>query len=211
MGKKIDLTGQRFGRLTVIEEAGRTKSSRICWLCRCDCGSLCAVSGNNLRGGDTRSCGCLRSGVATKHGGSHTRLYHIWSQMKQRCTNPNHKAYPRYGGRGITVCSEWEHDFVAFRDWAFANGYNDKLTIDRIDNDKGYSPENCRWATMKAQIANRRPFKRSTQVFVRCIETGRIFESLAEAERATGIAWQNISAHLHGKLRTAGGYHWRKE
>lgn len=151
----IDLTGKRFGMLTVISHAfvRKSKSGRPdhMWTCACDCGNETTVMGGNLRSGKTASCGCQ----LVKHGGKGTRLYSIWQAMKARCYKPSHVWYHRYGGRGITVCDEWLNNFAAFRDWAIANGYADTLTVDRIDNDKGYFPENCCWATQRQQIANR--------------------------------------------------------
>lgn len=155
-----DLTGQRFGRLTVLEFVSNKKKDAH-WLCHCDCGNEKVVRGMRLKIGHTTSCGCFRlekihSLNGINHGGKGSKLYTIWVRMKQRCLNPNDKSYKDYGGRGICIAPEWLNDFAAFRDWALSHGYKDNLSIDRIDNDRGYFPENCRFADAKTQSRNRR-------------------------------------------------------
>lgn len=153
-----DMTGKRFGRLTVKEFAGMNYRHSATWLCVCDCGNLKTVDGNSLRMGGVRSCGCLdKEAHITRpnrrtHGMNGTRINRIWRAMKARCANRNDKLY---GGRGISVCAEWS-DFEPFYEWAIANGYTDDLTIDRIDPDGDYCPSNCRWITIKEQQSNRR-------------------------------------------------------
>lgn len=155
MPNLIDLTGQRFGRLTVVKKSDERSHGSVKWVCKCDCGNTKVVVGRSLRKGYTKSCGCIPRGHKIEHGMSHTRIFNIWQKMIRRCESPNDKSYPRYGGRGITVCEKW-HSFQPFYEWAKENGYDDTLTIDRIDNDKGYSPDNCRWSDAYTQSQNRR-------------------------------------------------------
>lgn len=163
MLKKTISPNDRFGRLVVVRRADdyiSPKGKRYPrWECVCDCEKTTIVFATNLKQGATTSCGCKVKEVAATlnvtHHESHTRLYEIWHTMKQRCGNPNAHAYDRYGALGITVCEEW-NTYECFAQWAVANGYQDGLTLDRIDGDKGYEPSNCRWATPKEQARNRK-------------------------------------------------------
>lgn len=152
-----DLTGQVFGKLTVLNFA-YTKNNRSYWNCLCTCGNKCVVCGKYLINGDTKSCGCYKKErqveANTKHNLKNKRVYNIWLGIKARCYNKNSDNFKYYGGRGIKICDEWLNNPVAFYNWSMENGYSEKLEIDRIDNDKNYSPNNCRWTTRKNQNRN---------------------------------------------------------
>lgn len=149
------MTGKKFEKLLVVSREP-SKNGRAMWLCQCDCGNSTIVKGKQLLNGNTKSCGCLRKEVKIKHGKYNTRLYTIWRSMKQRCYNKNNIRYNDYGGRGIAVCDEWRNDFQAFYTWAVLHGYDNNLTIDRIDVNKDYEPNNCRWLTLPQQNRNTR-------------------------------------------------------
>ena len=159
MGKCINLIGKRFGRLIVIQQAGREKFGEILWLCKCDCGNEKITSSSRLRKGKCTSCGCYQKEAIVKakrkHGMFGTRIYSVWATMIQRCSNPHNSKYKNYGARGISVCKEWSDSFEAFYEWSMSNGYADNLTIDRINVDGNYEPANCRWIGMIDQENNR--------------------------------------------------------
>lgn len=151
MGKFVDITGEKYGRLVAIRSTeNRTKSGGVVWLFKCECGKYKQISANSVRSGLVRSCGC----IVIKHKMAGTRLYNIWTDMKQRCYNSNYYEFHLWGGRGIIVCEEWRNDFQAFYDWAMNNGYSDDLSLDRIDSTGNYEPSNCRWASAKEQARN---------------------------------------------------------
>lgn len=159
--KYEDLTGKIFGRLTVLEQT-RNDKGKISYKCHCECGKDVVMSVYSLMRG-AKSCGCMRyehaSNALRKHGMTHSRMYNIWANMKTRCYNQHTEKYIYYGGKGITVCDEWRDNFKTFYDWSMSHGYSDTLTIDRIDSNLGYSPDNCRWVTMLEQNRNKESYK----------------------------------------------------
>lgn len=183
MAPRRQMIGQKFGRLTVIELAGR-RERRLLYRCVCDCGTETVKLAGSLQNGETRSCGCLSSEtqIATKttHGHSKTATYRSWSHMKTRCLNPNFPAFAEWGGRGITICERWMvfENFLADMGEHPGPGYS----IDRIDNDGNYEPGNCRWATWAEQASNKRRSRSAARYTVRGI-TG----TLSEVAAAFGI------------------------
>ena len=167
---KIDLTGQRFGRLAVTKDAGSDRRGEALWECTCDCGNKTFVRGSHLRKGLVQSCGCYareltsdrmrvyRTKGNTRHGCTKTRLYQIWANMKTRCFNTKNRAFKWYGAVGVTICPEWMK-FEGFRDWALSSGYSDNLTIERINPFENYCPENCKWIPRNEQRKNQRRSK----------------------------------------------------
>lgn len=187
-----DITGERFSRLTVIGISHRNERRRYFWKCKCDCGNEIIVSSNNLKSGNTKSCGCLNKEkmIARKktHGMYGTRIYSIWNNMIMRCEDKNIPLYERYGARGITVCDEWKN-FDNFYKWAMENGYSDNLTIDRINYNGNYEPSNCRWAGIITQANNtRRNFY---------IEYQGETHTLAEWSRIIGFKYDLVKHRLY--------------
>lgn len=190
MAKAINIAGQRFGRLTVIERV-ESPRAQAQWRCVCDCGKETVVRSQDLRNGHTKSCGCYGLEVSASHTPSfsthkesRSRLYRVWIGMKGRCNNCKNKAYSYYGGRGIKVCQDWDESYALFRDWALANGYQENLTIDRIDVNGNYCPENCRWVSMKVQMNNTRANRRITL-------NGET-KTMAEWSESTGLSYETI-------------------
>lgn len=189
-----DLTGRKFGKLTVLHRDTSKKYNRPYWVCQCECGNIHSVKGSSLVCGTTKSCGCLKNRIT--HGdavnGKRTRLASIYHGMISRCYNANIRQYDQYGGRGIMVCDEWRHDYPAFKSWALSHGYNDSLTLDRIDVDGNYTPENCRWATPEEQSNNKRhniviTYKGKTQ-------------TAAQWSRELGLVYPTIISRYHKGL-----------
>ena len=206
MNKIEDLTGKRFNKLLVIERVENDKSGKSRWRCLCDCGNRVVVGANNLRNGNTHSCGCLKKKMMSakqfKHGDAggrkseSTRLYRIWRGMISRCYTPSATEYEYYGGRGISVCDAWRNNYSEFRCWALSNGYNDDLTIDRINNNSDYSPNNCRWISKQDQMLNK-----SNN---RLITFNNVTKTITEWAYGFGIDRRTLSGRIDR-------YHWPVE
>lgn len=152
MGAFIDITRQKFNRLTAIKPIKKDKWGEFIWECLCDCGQATRARLTNLKTGHVKSCGCLHEETARKlnliHGEAGTRLYQIWRDIKRRCLNPEDKNYKYYGKKGISICGEWQNDYLIFKKWALSSGYTSNLTIDRINHKGNYEPSNCQWITL---------------------------------------------------------------
>lgn len=195
-----DISGQRFDKLVAIERVPTPVGKKgAFWKFKCDCGNEVIRSIRFTYGHSFHSCGCANKGIdrsninrpkkCNLHGLSHTRLYRIYNGMKNRCYNPNTEYFSRYGGKGIKICDEWLSDFVTFYTWAINNGYSEDLTIDRIDNDGDYCPENCRWTDAKTQANN------SSKI--RYISYNGETHTLTEWSRILGLEYHKIASALN--------------
>lgn len=164
MPKRVDITNEKYGKLTAIKYSHTNKGKKAVWECKCDCGNVHYATAKDLRSGNTKSCGCAKMEMIRllkyKDGRCNERLYKVWSTMLKRCYNKNCSSYRFYGARGVIVCEEWK-EYANFRNWAYLNGYDEnaprgKCTIDRIDSSGNYEPSNCRWVGMDVQSKNRR-------------------------------------------------------
>lgn len=188
-----EIRSKKYGKLTAVKAVGKNKSGKFLWLCKCDCGNECIVVQQQLRSGDTKSCGCYqKERMSTRKPYSHReRLYALWIGIRQRCNNPKNISYPNYGAKGINVCEEWENNYIAFRDWALKTGYDETLprgeqTIERINVFLGYSPENCTWKTISQQQRNKR--------------NSKLYEYNGESH--TLIDWSEITGVEYSLLRS---------
>ena len=201
MGEFMDLTGKKFGRATVVgpAESRRRKNGKPVryWKCVCDCGRYFEVCGHSLTSGHTNSCGCYKieriKQSKTTHGKTDTRLYNVWCGIKKRCNCKTDPVYNIYGGRGIKMCTEW-NDFAVFEKWSIENGYDEtakrgQCTIDRIDNNMGYCPENCRWVNQRTQMNNVR-YNHNVEY------NGKIY-TVAELAREVNMNYYKLMGRIH--------------
>lgn len=193
MSRIIDMTGKKCGRLQVMEFSEMRKDGQAYWKCLCDCGNTVIVAGNKLRSGHTRSCGCYKTTVQHRthliHGLTNSQLYVAWRNMISRCCNPKNTMAHRYSKRGITICEDWRRDFSAFAAWALQNGYEEGLTLDRIDVDGNYCPENCRWITRDEQYLNR-----SDNHFIEAFGERKTIKEWADS---SGIKYDTIERRIN--------------
>lgn len=197
MVKAANLEGQVFDRLTVTRRGGNNQRGQARWLCSCECGGEALATTTDLRSGNTRSCGCLQAEGRDRrtHGESGTRLYKIWAGIKKRCCSPKSTVWLHYGGRGISVCADWQ-SYESFRDWALSSGYADDLTIERIDADGHYAPDNCEWITQSEQSRRANVQRRGHMVMYGGRET-----YLKDACRMAGLPYKTVHARI-----TRGGW-----
>lgn len=186
----VDMSGMKFGMLTAVRPTERRIGNNVGWLCRCDCGNTAIVPTNNLRTGNTKSCGCWKIQRPMKHGSARnsgrTKEYNAWNSMLRRCQNPRHKNFNRYGGRGITVCERWR-DFANFL--ADMGPRPPGLTLERKDNSSGYSPDNCKWASYSEQNRNTRQS--------RYVTIGDQTRCLADWAKEVGLSVSTINVRIH--------------
>ena len=189
--QRLNLTGNKFGRLTVIEFHGMENGHGI-WRCKCDCGNSTLSKGTLLKNGTIKSCGCYRTDMGKiknrTHGLSGYRPYYVWKDMLRRCYDNSRPEFPNYGGRGIRVCDEWKKSVESFCQWAKANGYEKGLTIDRKDNSGNYEPSNCTWVTMKVQANN----KRNNSLICICGE----IKTISEWAEVSGIKYETLWSRI---------------
>ena len=197
----IELTGQRFGRLIALKLTKLRSRGSVVWECICDCGNICFVNSNSLRTGHTKSCGCLQRELPVIHGFSSHPLYKVWDGMKQRCYNIKHKGYKYYGAKGIIICKEWKNDAKIFIEWGLSHGYKKRLTIERINGDGNYCPENCKFATYAEQRANQCTCCTQRFFAAQNIITGRqiISNNQSKFARDHHLSLGNISSCLYNK------------
>ena len=201
-------SGDKFGRLTVIKATDKRLNRCVVYECLCDCGNTVYTTKTRLVKGFVKSCGCLQKERASEsnktHGLSHTKLFYIWQDMRKRCFNKNHHAYNYYGGRGITVCNEWDNCFLSFYEWAISNGYREGLSIDRINNNGNYCPKNCRWVTMKEQSKKVAKYNINGEFI-------EVYPTIKEACLHNNIkgTGTSISACCRGKVKQAYGFIWK--